>query len=420
MLITRLQKDYFYTYITYGISFVSTLAIYYFLSQRFANVEFEKYNLSRRVIGITSVLLMLGVAVSLPKSVAILKFTHISNLYKVANLFSSLLFVLTVGIIFSLSVVVFPKFYGELFWNSDKYNSLIKVISVFIVSTLFFNIVFSFSRGLMDMTLANTMTLCNALIPLLFLPLFSKIENYYLTYAGLNFIIAFSFLYIIFKKHCLKIFFFPKFFFRQLYRILNFGIPRVPGDFALEGILSIPVFITAHIVNTQDASNLGFAISLISMIGTFISPVSIILLPYSARLMSQKNLKELKKHVNTIFLYFLPLTFILSIVIFFFTRPFLEVLFQKSNYNISFYIQMVSGVFLPYTIYLIVRSVNDIFYTTAVNAINTMLSLFVLLISALIFYEFDVFQYPAIFSLYVGIYYLGASSYYTYLNIYKK
>jgi O-antigen/teichoic acid export membrane protein len=420
MLITRLQKDYFYTYLTYGISFVSTLAIYYFLSQRFANVEFEKYNLSRRVIGITSVLLMLGVAVSLPKSVAILKITSDSSIYKVANLFSTLIFVLMLGMLFTLSVFSFPKFYGELFWNTSKYNFLIEVISIFVVSTLFFNIVFSFSRGLMDMTLANTMTLCNAIIPLLLLPNFVKIEVFYLTYAGLNFLTAALFLYIIFRKNCLKLFFSFKFFKRQLYRILKFGIPRVPGDFALEGILSIPVFITAHTINTQDASNLGFAISLISMIGTFISPVSIILLPYSAQLMMQNNLNELKKHIRIIFLFFLPIIFIITFILFFFSEPLIEIVFRKLNSDVSFYIKMISGVLLPYTVFLIVRSVNDIFYTNAVNAINTIFSFVVLLISAIFFCEYEIFKFPAIASLYISIFFLGGSSYYTYIKIYKR
>lgn len=420
MLNTKLKKDYFYTYLTYGISFISTLAVYYFVTQRFEYIEFEKYNLSRRVIGITSVILMLGVAVSLPKSVAVVSFNKNSTLYNSANLFSVLIFVLTLASVFSLTVFLFPNFYGQIFWNTNQYKNLLKIISVFVVSSIFFNIVFSFSRGIMDMFFANVMTLCNALIPLCFLPFLNKIENYYLAISYFNFFLASLFLYWIIKKHKLKIFYSASLYRRQLSKILTFGIPRVPGDFALEGILSMPVFITAHMLNTEEASNLGFAISLISMVGTFISPVSIILLPYSAKLMYEKNLTELNRHVHKIFLLFLPVMLVITLMFILFSDLITENYFNNLSRDVSFYMKVVSGVFLPYSVYLIVRSVNDIFYIKPVNAINTIFSLSVLLISALFFYKLGIFKYPAIASLYLGVFCLGLTSYYTYFNIDKR
>lgn len=416
---TRLLKNYFYTYLTYGISLVSTLGIYYLISLKYDGVEFEKYNLSRRVIGVVSVILMMGFAVSLPKMIATNKCLKLKPILIVANVFSSLFFIFSFTSIFAIFVLLFPNFFGNLFWGTTQYKNLITIISLYVVSLALFNIVFSFARGIMDLKIANSMTLFSAICPLLFLPYFSKIDNFYLAFSITNFLSAILFLYYLLYKHNYSYFFSYRLYLRQFKKLYNFGLPRVPGDFAMEGILSLPVFITAHLNSTQDASNLGFAITLISMIGTLTSPISVILLPYSAKLIANNNLIELKKHVKNILSIFLPSAFILTVILLFFSNDIIKFYLGNVNEGVSFSLSLVSIVFLPYTLYMIVRSVNDSYYDKAVNTKNSIYSL-VLLIFSTLFFNYIIFsKFSSILGLYVGIFCLGITSFISYKKIYK-
>lgn len=419
MLESNVIKNYFYTYLTYGISLVSTLGIYYLISLRYDVIEFEKYNLSRRVVGIISVILMLGFAVSLPKAIATNNCVKLRSVLIVANVFSSLFFIIILTSIFAVLVTLFSDFFGNLFWGTILYEDLIIIISFYVISLAAFNIVFSFARGLMDLKVANIMTLSNSVLPILFLPYFSKIEHFYLAFFVTNVFLALFFLYFILHKHNFFYYFSYKIYLRQFKKMFYFGIPRVPGDFALEGILSLPVFITAHLSSTRNASNLGFAITLISMIGTLTSPISVILLPYSSKLISSKKIDELKKHVNLILFIFAPAAILLTVIFWVFSKNIVKIYLGNFNEDISTSLSFVSVVFLPYTIYMIVRSVNDSYYNDAVNTKNTLYSLSALIFSTLFFNYVYSCRFSSMIGLYVGIFSLGITSFCSFRKIFK-
>lgn len=49
--------------------------------------------------------------------------------------------------------------------------------------------------------------------------------------------------------------------------LLRYGLPRIPGDFALAGILTIPIYWVGHIHGLEAAGRLGLGITLLNIVG---------------------------------------------------------------------------------------------------------------------------------------------------------
>ncbi len=415
-----MRKNYVFTFITYGISFLSSLFIYYYISHYFPKIEFEKYNLSKRVLSISQVLLMLGIIVALPRAVAY----EIESKYgqqKIPQVFNAALIITVLTtLIFACVILIHPVFWSQFFWGTPLYPKLIAVVGVYGVSFAVFNIPFAFSRGLMLFSDANIFTTATSLCSILVLLFTNNVIGFFLANTVINVVLGVTMSLLVFTKMRFKIDLNFNAIINEAKSLLAFGVPRIPGDLALDGIMSVPVFLTAHYINTSNASSLGFAVALTSMAGAFLSPISLILLPYTSKLFSESKMPELRMHVKKIFLIFIPIMFIGTLMAFFLSSTLLKILVGEVNPITLFYIKVVSLAFIPYVSYLIVRSVLDAVFTKPVNAINSIISFGLMFATSYVLYSLKLSNEPALYGLIAGLFSLGILSYLSYLRFIKQ
>lgn len=410
-------SDYIITFLSYGISLIITIFTYYYISKYCGTLEFEKYTLSKRVVSVSSVLLMGGTLVALPRFTALL--SNKSSVFLTANLIASLLIVIFFTLIFIILIFGYTDYFGKLFWNTTDFNYLLHIIALSVFSGAINSIIFSFLRGLMLIGSANMFTIINVLIPSVGLFITKSVESYYWILLYINIISSTVFLIYIFRKFNLSIFFNLKLFKRQIIKLLKFGLPRVPGDFALEGLISLPVFILAHTEGSSVASMLAFAVALVSMLGSLLSPVNLILLPFSAGRISRNDYCGLRKHVKLILRIIVPLILLLSLTLFLSADFFVNNFLGKDDNLTSFFVKAVSITFVPYTLYLILRSVIDVVHFKPLNSFNIIIALIsFLIVTGIIIFIGDI-QYPSLYGFILSTYILGGMSYRSYVKIYN-
>src|SRR5438093_8230396 len=71
--------------------------------------------------------------------------------------------------------------------------------------------------------------------------------------------------------------------------LLRFGLPRVPGEFALYGLFAIPTFVVAHRFDIETAGYFSFGLSLVQLIGTPFGAVNMVLLPTVSSLVARHS-----------------------------------------------------------------------------------------------------------------------------------
>ena len=152
--------------------------------------------------------------------------------------------------------------------------------------------------------------------------------------------------------------------------LLAFGIPRVPGEFALFALTSIPAFVAAHKVGIQSAGVLSLSISILQVVGALFTGIGVMLLPQVSRLVSVGANDRALRLVRAVLSLSLAIAGAVAGVLFvsadLLIRTFFGAQIVQSTTEIRW---LLLGVF-PYVTYLILRSPLDAVAAWPYNSIN--------------------------------------------------
>jgi O-antigen/teichoic acid export membrane protein len=244
-------------------------------------------------------------------------------------------------------------------------------------------LVYSYFRGRLAMKQANVLQFLNlGLVPVLTLYFFRKSAADVLTGLGsFTFSIsAFSLLFtpwLSFSAQTLS----------EARELLRYGVQRFPGDFVLTAMMTIPVTLVAHFRGIQEAGMATFAISVLGMIGSFFAPVSLVLLPKASRLLADGNTNALCAQIKII----TKLTALASVgltVVILAVSGILVRLYLGENFSqAGDFIRIAVLGAVPYSMYVVLRSLIDAFHRNAIITLILIKSFVVFVVAAVVAYR---------------------------------
>jgi O-antigen/teichoic acid export membrane protein len=83
--------------------------------------------------------------------------------------------------------------------------------------------------------------------------------------------------------------------------LLLYSLPRIPGDLALAGLLSVPLILVTHMASIADAGRFALAQNLLMIVAVGLSPLSIVLLPYVSESLANGDISTIK--ANSVLLF---------------------------------------------------------------------------------------------------------------------
>jgi O-antigen/teichoic acid export membrane protein len=322
--------------------------------------------------------LILGMGVAIPRYIGY----SYSN-FKKANTYFIAGFVIlfSVILIFSLLITLFQKNVAFLFFGDSKYYYLIFPIDVMLIGLIFHSLCYGYFRGNLSMVKANFLQLINmGIVPLLVFFLKNNLKEIILLNGLIIILVSFIFLTSIVKN----IVFERNEIYTNIKELMAYGIQRVPGDFGLSGLFSLPPTFTSHISGITIAGYVAFGTSLLNMIGSLFAPLGLILLPKTSQLVANNDFKTLKYYILKI----LKVTFILTILGVAFFEIFADKIIALYLGNFPSDLVMIARLIviasLGYTIYVAMRSIIDAYYVKAINTKNIFISLMFFLIMSIV------------------------------------
>ncbi|MEY4902691.1 MAG: hypothetical protein RLZZ292_506 [Bacteroidota bacterium] len=391
--------------------------MYYLVSNYSNKVVFEEFTLIRRVSATAYVFLLLGMVVALPRQIAIFS----ENNAKIATMLRAAMWtVLLSGVSFLTIVACFPSFVSIQLFGKSYFAYLMFPMGLYILVQLLAGVIFSYLRGRLWVMSSNILTFSNSLAPIIAI-LVSQTTLQILLVTTFFFLLTplILFLFVIKKENYnlpqeanLK---------QESSALLKIGIPRIPGDFALEALLTVPVTFTAHHSGTWTASIVAFGITIITMCVSFLAPINLLLLPYAAKSLSQNKHDKIREHTNLLVKITLVGMSLMLIAIEFGIPLFLSLFFKKLlNDETVTLIRWTAPACLPYSIYLVLRSFIDASSPKPLNAINASISLGILLIVGKSIECLNLSPYPYIIGMVIGFLVLGLLSIRTYQHFFKN
>jgi O-antigen/teichoic acid export membrane protein len=284
-------------------------------------------------------------------------------------------------IIFNLGLcgflaLLFSQEISQVLFGSSKYQGFVSPIYFAVIGLCFYTLVYSHLRGSLKIREANLFQLLSmGLVPIGAIAAVGNSPAQSILYTGLTWL-SLAILYLAFLLRIKENF--PMHLcglLAQMKKLIFFGIPRIPGEFALFGLLSVPVISIAHITGVETAGYFALGFSFLQLICGFFDYVGVILLPLISKMNAEKRFPEIAALVKKTLGLSLLGSLILILGLFFLMENILGIFFGKdflAAADITKWI--ISGAF-PYLIYAILRNPLDAMVSFPHNSLNLTIAL---------------------------------------------
>ncbi|MEO8577386.1 MAG: lipopolysaccharide biosynthesis protein [Gemmatimonadales bacterium] len=346
---------------------------------------FGEYALSRRAISLLYLPLVMGLGIAAPRYIAIARSGALEG-YSESGFAAA---TLSAGLLPALAAVLLlnvqPEAAAILFFGTDSLARLVPPATVALAGIALHSMVYAIYRGRSEMGFANTMQLVNlGLIPPIAFVVVPHDAPSVLSATGMGWIAisAIALVHVLYRERAEWRGFATM---RDHLRLLlRFGLPRVPGEFAMVGLFAIPSLIAVRAHGVVDAGQFSAAMSVLTMASGAFAPVGLVILPRASAQAANGDYAGLRRLVLKILGGGILLAFagvaIGELLIPWFIEWYFGPAFVRA---IPVFRACLFGA-IPYAVYILMRSVLDALDVKAVNSRNLIISLIVLTVLCLV------------------------------------
>jgi O-antigen/teichoic acid export membrane protein len=372
--LTPFFSDLFWTLLTQGFVLVAGLLLFKLAADAFGPDGFGVYQLSRRIAALTQPIVLLGLGVGLPRYIGMVLGSRPEKLASLAVSagISIVLMALIVAVLFN----AFPQTFSLVLFGSPDYSSYAAQISLLVFGLALHALVYSYYRGHILMKMANLIQAIGiGVLPVVFLLAISECtvkQLIGLTGLGLCATACTFGLPIVREilshRHDIRI--------RESAReLLRYGLPRIPGDFALAALLGTGPVVASHFAKIREVGYLSTGQSLLWLTTASFTPLGIVLLPRVSNLLARGKMEVVRENLD----YLVSATFHLSLFLVVQVVIFLDIVVRYwlgDEFVEGTQIMRVVVLALPFhLVYVAMRSPIDAAVVKAVNTRNLIVSL---------------------------------------------
>jgi O-antigen/teichoic acid export membrane protein len=166
--------------------------------------------------------------------------------------------------------------------------------------------------------------------------------------------------------------------------LLRFGIPRVPGEFALVGLFALPALIAARTQGVVAAGQFSAGMSLLSLVAGVFGPVGLVMLPRASAQAASGDLHGLRNIVLKMLAAGIVLAAVAVVVGELLIPPFVKWYFGAAFLPAIPIFRMCLLGAIPYVVYVLLRNILDALDVKAINSRNLIITLAMLLVLCLV------------------------------------
>lgn len=364
------MKEYAPTFLAEFAVMASQILVYKLAAHYLGTLGFSEYAVARRTISLLQPVVLLGIGLGLPRYIAMAEAS--GDLDRVRRLFGAASWCVGAAVgVLALALIVWRNWFSYLFFGNKDYAHFLPALSLMLLGLSMHSLCYAFLRGRMAISRANALNLVNlGVVPVLAFLWFRGSAGSVLWGLGICWtaIGAIALLWMPlgapFRRH-------PQ----ELKELLGYGIQRVPGDFALMGLLAFPALFAAHTSGVERAGYVAFGISFTNMIAAMFAPVGIILLPKISRNLGLRNFTEIRKEVMLVGWCTAGVSAVLVGLAEAFAYPAMRIYLGASFWAAIGPMRIAVVGALPLAFYYGLRNAIDALRRKAVNTINLLVTL---------------------------------------------
>lgn len=376
---TGLSGAYLLTLLTEIGVLLSTLLTLRLAASFYGVNGFGEYAVAKRAFSLLTFPLLVGLGISLPRYIA-LNATREKKYERQAFLFSGIAISILMLGLFAVLPLFFPSQFTWLFFGDNRHWEFSLPILFTVAGLYFQTLLYGYLRGEMRMAHANLLR-C---LTVIFVPPVALLFSGHSASRGVLFTgfgwIGVSLIFGVFILSEIELAHLTREnVWVKIKELLSFGLPRVPGEFALFGLFSLPTLIISHQYGVEEAGYFSFGISLLQMIGALFAAVGILLLPYISNLVTSESWEKINTVVRRIYVLSLSVS-TLGVILLQILLPFgVRLLMGEEFLQAVPQIRWVILGAIPYVSYVILRNPLDAIEKWPYNSLSLIITLVILL-----------------------------------------
>lgn len=346
---------------------------------------FGEYALSRRAVNLLYLPLMMGLGIAAPRYIAIVRAGalkgYAQSSFVVATLAAGLLPAFIVALLLNLA----PESGALLLFGSRSLAHMIPPATIALAGIALHGVVYAVYRGQSKLRFANALQIVDfVIVPLAVFAVVERTAASVLEATGVAWLVfsGLALVHIVMSERTgwqglVSV--------RQHLRVLlKFGLPRIPGEFALVGLFAVPALIAVRAHGVVVAGEFSAAMSILTIAAGVFGPVGLVILPQASAQAATGDLEGVRRLVLKILVggILLAVAGVIAgeLLIPLFVRWFFGEEFAPA---IPIFRACLIGA-IPYVAYVLLRNILDALDVKALNSRNLIVSLAVLTILCLV------------------------------------
>jgi len=356
-------REYGATFITEFAVMASQIILYKLAAHYLGSSGFAEYALSRRTISMLFPIPILGLSVGLTRYIGFSngKGDHTTALHY----YGAALWCVGGAALGCLALInLFARPFAYLFFGDSAYDYLALPLSLVILGLCLHTVVCSYFRGQLAMGKANILQLANlAIVPSVGFTFFRHSIAAVLTATGLisTAVAIGASLGTPLRATLLDNR-------KEVRELFVYGVQRVPGDFVLMALFTLPATFVAHAKGIGEAGVVAFGISVVTLVGGIFAPVGLVLLPKATTMFAEGARAALRSHLNLLLRATALSSTVIALIIWIWI-PELSRLYLGAGFEqvVPIVRLLILGA-LPYSLYLVLRNLVDAYHKSGVTA----------------------------------------------------
>lgn len=348
-------------------------------------VGFGEFTLSRRAINLLYLPLVMGLGIASPRYVAIARAGALPG-YGARNFVVA---TLTLGLFPTLVIILLmnanPAVASSLVFGTRSMSHLILPVTLALGGLAMHTMAYSVFRGRSEMHVANVLQLfINGLVPVASFLVAPHSAAAVLTTMGSIWMVSTGAVIVAILLRSRSDPPSEQGVVQHLRLLLRFGLPRVPGEFALGGLFSLPALIALRVHGVVPAGQFSAGIAVLTIVSSVFAPIGLVLLPRASAQAAMGDLAGLRRLVLRIlvggFALVVAGVIVGELLIPSFVRWYFGPAFVPA---IPIFRACLIGA-IPFAIYVLLRNILDALDVRAINSRNLMITLAFLVAACLL------------------------------------
>lgn len=364
----RVYTDIVVTAVTQAAVMMATFLLYGLIARFFGPTGIGEYTIMRRALYFLQPVILIGVTVAVPRYIAISTDLRARRQIARIGFFS----VLVCSLVVALTAFGMRDWLSEVMFRRPDAQDLVAAFALLTVAFGLHSFVYSYYRGTRDMFAANRLDLVNSFV----MPLIALASSVRL---GMGTMIAVTAALMIGATAGLS-----GTLWRDIWsslreprgspgltrKVLSYGLPRIPGDLALAGLLFGGAYIVARQASIREAGYFGVAQTLLMFPGAALAAPSIVLLPYVSERLAAGDVASVQANGTRLVHAIADGAVYFSLHVVLFADVILRLWLGKAMMGAAVVVRILMVSVPFYAIYLVFRSVIDAATHRPVTTVN--------------------------------------------------